>query len=420
MCGGSGASTTLHHHAGGLSPRVRGKQSFSIVSRARPRSIPACAGEAAAPEETAYHAEVYPRVCGGSKPDGRRRRHSRGLSPRVRGKLFRNGVKGVNRGSIPACAGEATPAIRCWLIQRVYPRVCGGSPLSSRAKTAYRGLSPRVRGKLLHKAEKTPQLRSIPACAGEAKRRAAALIWQRVYPRVCGGSQPGRGGRPAGAGLSPRVRGKRAAVGRKAMQGGSIPACAGEARFPSAVFGPAKVYPRVCGGSSITLSACVAGGGLSPRVRGKRASSASTSVAIGSIPACAGEAHPATSTMPPSGVYPRVCGGSLLKGLAYCYERGLSPRVRGKPPFRPRRKAAKGLSPRVRGKRSRTGRHSLHRRSIPACAGEAIPARRCWTLRTVYPRVCGGSYDDRGYRYQSGGLSPRVRGKLRVPFIPQL
>ena len=73
-----------------------------------------------------------------------------------------------------------------------------------------------------------------------------------------------------------------------------------------------------------------------------------------------------------------------------------------------------GLSPRVRGNRWCWPLAHHRTRSIPACAGEPS----CWTLsgrlRTVYPRVCGGTCDARPARPQRNGLSPRVRGN-RLP-----
>ena len=52
------------------------------------------------------------------------------------------------------------------------------------------------------------------------------------------------------------------------------------------------------------------------------------------------------------------------------------------------------------------------RRSIPACAGEAIQKHITWLAKAVYPRVCGGSRLTEELRIQHPGLSPRVRGKL--------
>ena len=53
-------------------------------------------------------------------------------------------------------------------------------------------------------------VRSIPACAGEARARAYRRELAGVYPRVCGGSLSSSGAYSLADGLSPRVRGKHA------------------------------------------------------------------------------------------------------------------------------------------------------------------------------------------------------------------
>ena len=111
---------------------------------------------------------------------------------------------------------------------------------------------------------------SIPACAGEPYLAGNAGHRFMVYPRVCGGTT-GDSTQPLVApGLSPRVRGNRAAAGSSAAFSGSIPACAGEPggwrQNPSG----GGVYPRVCGGTGGAPEAAVAVAGLSPRVRGNR------------------------------------------------------------------------------------------------------------------------------------------------------
>ena len=78
--------------------------------------------------------------------------------------------------------------------------------------------------------------------------------------------------------------------------------------------------------------------------------------ADGSIPACAGEPAHWMRWARAAWVYPRVCGGTLVRAGAYDQVWGLSPRVRGNPQFA-------------------GGDHPITR-SIPACAGEpwTIPA----------------------------------------------
>ena len=71
--------------------------------------------------------EVYPRVCGGTGPEGGPVAREGGLSPRVRGNPDAAARHIQRRWSIPACAGEPLhigPAIP---FLRVYPRVCGGT-----------------------------------------------------------------------------------------------------------------------------------------------------------------------------------------------------------------------------------------------------------------------------------------------------
>ena len=74
-----------------------------------------------------------------------------------------------------------------------------------------------------------------------------------------------------------------------------------------------KVYPRVCGGTRVGINHPVQGVGLSPRVRGNRFGLNLRLLNAGSIPACAGE--PVNYVLPKklSEVYPRVCGGTLIR-----------------------------------------------------------------------------------------------------------
>ena len=91
-----------------------------------------------------------------------------------------------------------------------------------------------------------------------------------VYPRVCGGTRSVRKGLPCVAdGVYPRV-------------------CGGTG-FATVSLKYATVYPRVCGGTLLPLYYDGKRTGLSPRVRGNRASADISGCAIGSIPACAGE-----------------------------------------------------------------------------------------------------------------------------------
>ena len=269
MCGGTSSPAETGKRGAGLSPRGRGNR---IVGRQAPDyagSIPACAGEPS-----------WVPIC---------RFSFSGLSPRVRGNLRRVGPEYVKSGSIPACAGEPATTAQQHLRCRVYPRVCGGTERSDPGRERERGLSPRVRGNRHRARLAATQMGSIPACAGEPYRLSAEYWSQRVYPRVCGGTPQLASELPQATGLSPRVRGnhyRQAGAGRNR---GSIPACAGE---PSAAIPPGqltRVYPRVCGGTRQRKQCGEHGKGLSPRVRGNRPSDIDGRSKLGSIPACAGE-----------------------------------------------------------------------------------------------------------------------------------
>ena len=130
--------------------------------------------------------------------------------------------------------------------------------------------------------------------------------------------------------------------------------------------------------------------GLSPRVRGNHHLRPHSQPAARSIPACAGEPPAKAGGRRRPGVYPRVCGGTLLSGGAGAVRPGLSPRVRG----------------------NQVGQNAgqLGDRSIPACAGEPPGRGRGWRRGGVYPRVCGGTLRSAGRDPLGEGLSPRVRG----------
>ena len=212
----------------GLSPRVRGNPHQPATGHHQPRSIPACAGEPSLAECQRGTHPVYPRVCGGTLGSGLLVHTPTGLSPRVRGNHSQLTRRRPSRGSIPACAGEPTLTPFRNGVSKVYPRVCGGTGSLRQRNAPKMGLSPRVRGNPAATAGLCGQRRSIPACAGEPGRAAAALTYQPVYPRVCGGTTSAIWSDSVGRGLSPRVRGNRNDGVKVKGGGGSIPACAGE------------------------------------------------------------------------------------------------------------------------------------------------------------------------------------------------
>ena len=289
-------------------------------------------------------------MCGGTRVAGNHNGVRVGLSPRVRGNRAGRWRRCAPPRSIPACAGEPSWRLDPLGISRVYPRVCGGTLAQFCVAPAAEGLSPRVRGNPAPLPPSGALRRSIPACAGEPVTLTPTAPSARVYPRVCGGTKYGQEVVDANAGLSPRVRGNPAAAKAYNAECGSIPACAGEPDSCSRAGCRSEVYPRVCGGTTISPAPRITLEGLSPRVRGNPEQRQRHQRKKRSIPACAGEPQRPRSPGIRFSVYPRVCGGTLPRCSAKSRLYGLSPRVRGNPLTR--------------------CRWNCGPRSIPACAGE--------------------------------------------------
>ena len=134
----------------------------------------------------------------------------------------------------------------------------------------------------------------------------------KPYGHCLYGREPSRSSLRNRVSLSPRVRGNHHERCCGNGPRGSIPACAGEpSRLPS---DPActRVYPRVCGGTIVRLRLRPSGWGLSPRVRGNPTRLIRVGHVRGSIPACAGEPVGIRGAAQQCAVYPRVCGGTIL------------------------------------------------------------------------------------------------------------
>ncbi len=207
VCGGTPPSAFSIVMVSGLSPRVRGNRARQTVWDLRQRSIPACAGEPLAIMCYTGKGRVYPRVCGGTLALTENVHRRQGLSPRVRGNLVMDFLLPLCKRSIPACAGEPSMPGGLYLSAEVYPRVCGGTRNVNGRRILHDGLSPRVRGNPPRVVGMVGLLGSIPACAGEPTAMSGTRLPFSVYPRVCGGTTPIPSNDDPVLGLSPRVRG---------------------------------------------------------------------------------------------------------------------------------------------------------------------------------------------------------------------
>ena len=188
--------------------------------------------------------------------------------------------------------------------------MCGATSRRHPAPTPRLGLSPRVRGNPPSAATATVRSRSIPACAGQPRSLTIIPFSCWVYPRVCGATITAPTGRGIAGGLSPRVRGNRNIYMCDTDSIGSIPACAGQPGGHVQRRRSQKVYPRVCGATSVSGWTISCGNGLSPRVRGNPAARSRLAHHRRSIPACAGQPTRRPLSSASSTVYPRVCGAT--------------------------------------------------------------------------------------------------------------
>ena len=380
----------------GLSPRVRGNLYPNRVYRNPHRSIPACTGEPNLNASKTNAGTVYPRVYGGTRALGYEIEQGEGLSPHVRGNQPGSNHNNLRYGSIPACTGEPATLLLLTAPHRVYPRVYGGTTYTSFTLTYFIGLSPRVRGNLSVVTVFITSFGSIPACTGEPSFGPAKPIPTRVYPRVYGGTFA-RDTRPRpGQGLSPRVRGNHFSAGISLIVRRSIPACTGEPFLHRGHRVSVTVYPRVYGGTGGVVRQRFGIGGLSPRVRGNLLTVLPRGLFERSIPACTGEPSIPVASLVVNEVYPRVYGGTDLRGYLTNLRYGLSPRVRGNHPDE--------------------GTDLVEEGSIPACTGEPAMILSKSVSLTVYPRVYGGTPSRRQLNRRLYGLSPRVRGN-RAPIL---
>ena len=152
-----------------------------------------------------------------------------------------------------------------------------------------------------------------------------------AYPRGCGGIRAIGLDAYARSGLSPRVRGNQAEVTKTAIDGGPIPAGAGESKDSLRRRSLHRAYPRGCGGISRRWHSAHSTTGLSPRVRGNPLIWPQPASCLGPIPAGAGESPAHDLIEFREGAYPRGCGGIRRVAKTHPVAVGLSPRVRGNP-----------------------------------------------------------------------------------------
>ena len=152
----------------------------------RPGIIPAYAGNICRFDVIAATLWDHPRVCGEHQLLTVASHLFLGSSPRMRGTCADEYAVGWYRGIIPAYAGNMCRRVRCRLVQRDHPRVCGEHHVVGWWRYKRSGSSPRMRGTYCERAERSRHAGIIPAYAGNIQKSSWWIYIRRDHPRVCG------------------------------------------------------------------------------------------------------------------------------------------------------------------------------------------------------------------------------------------
>ena len=335
---------------------------------------------------------------------------------------------------------------------RAHPRVCGADKGSRWCFMRRMGSSPRVRGRPVVGRRQVQHGGLIPAGAGQTTSLGLISPFTWAHPRGCGADVAVVGDEAAEAGSSPRVRGRRADIVGVAVVVGLIPAGAGQTSATLRVLVPVTAHPRGCGADRVMVSLNGVGQGSSRRVRGRHVGHEVADLALGLIPAGAGQTCARSASGRVCRAHPRGCGADMSRASASCCGVGSSPRVRGRPygQLREHRQPrlipagagqtahhtpallhpgahprgcgadpvaqvgnlhVQGSSPRVRGRPGRSCIGWCRPGLIPAGAGQTAPEGTVVSSPGAHPRGCGADLSAINDAPHKRGSSPRVRGR---------
>ena len=192
------------------------------------RIIPAHAGQTLIASESSAMATDHPRACGANVFDSNGVAFAVGSSPRMRGKPCRPCRTRPRRRIIPAHAGQTDRRLQRRNHPPDHPRACGANEPVDGGWQIHDGSSPRMRGKLLRQIRAMSDTRIIPAHAGQTRISSAFASSSSDHPRACGANQQTNRPLSGNSGSSPRMRGKHTAITNAMPDLRIIPAHAGQ------------------------------------------------------------------------------------------------------------------------------------------------------------------------------------------------
>ncbi len=217
-------------HSEGRSPPTRGSQPCRERHAHAGGSIPAHAGEPHPSRRRSRRRGVDPRPRGGAEAERERYSPEAGRSPPTRGSPRPETPRGGSVGSIPAHAGEPQEVAKTGMTYAVDPRPRGGAGGRVARAPDESGRSPPTRGSRVVVLGPDVERGSIPAHAGEPTLPPTRSLVTRVDPRPRGGAARGGAVVSGRRGRSPPTRGSHLNCHGHHPRAGSIPAHAGEPR----------------------------------------------------------------------------------------------------------------------------------------------------------------------------------------------
>ena len=211
----------------GSSPHTRGTLPNGLLRYLLPRFIPAYAGNTASVPPGCSCSAVHPRIRGEHDSDPDRQPARGGSSPHTRGTPLGRCKDSQQKRFIPAYAGNTARRHACAVNRAVHPRIRGEHGHFVESAHFEAGSSPHTRGTPDPSRRTLPEVRFIPAYAGNTTAETSPGRAPAVHPRIRGEHTLSWERQAREIGSSPHTRGTRAGDHAVGDVGRFIPAYAG-------------------------------------------------------------------------------------------------------------------------------------------------------------------------------------------------
>ena len=359
----------------GSSPLSRGIQGLPESIDARFRIIPALAGNTTTSDMVAYDLPDHPRSRGEYLTiPGVQGVHT-GSSPLSRG-IHMPGIALVRGdGIIPALAGNTSAAFLRLHSPTDHPRSRGEYTIPSATRRSRIGSSPLSRGIPLGRRRLRRPLGIIPALAGNTAAHLLLLHQRGDHPRSRGEYGRASRNRLLLLGSSPLSRGIHTNGDMPGIALGIIPALAGNTRLLEMRVRPARDHPRSRGEYGLSPSAGRVVQGSSPLSRGIHSSYGDWRRIVRIIPALAGNTWPSSAITAQIPDHPRSRGEYFRIPGHVAEHDGSSPLSRGIRRVAARRCARRGIIPALAGNTVAVQPQLLQQPDHPRSRGEYVQLR---------------------------------------------